>query len=188
MTAQAEQQPLIGVVIGSIRQGRKGGQVGEWVMRVARERGDARFRLLDLADYDLPLLTAETVPGAANREYDSDQRRRWGHDVDACDAYVFVTAEYNHGVPGAFKNAFDCLGPEWSEKPVGFVGYGSVGGVRAIEQWRQVVATFDMVDVSPQVSISTFDEFDEQGGFLPSERRPSQLGKVLDRIVDRTRG
>ncbi len=112
-------------------------------------------------------------------------RRRWGDDINACDAFVFVTAEYNHGVPGAFKNAFDSIGPEWQGKPVGFVSCGSVGGVRAVEQWRQIVATFGMHDVSSQVSMSTFEEFDEQGGFAPSPRREKELRRMLDELLPR---
>lgn len=187
MTNEHTDEPQIGIIVGSIRQGRKGSAVGAWVAELAGEREDARFRLMELADYELPLLTDRTVPGGANRQYDSEQRQRWGRDIDACDAFVFVTAEYNHGVPGAFKNAFDSIGPEWSEKAVGFVSYGSVSGVRAVEQWRQIVATFSMVDVGAQVAISTFGEFDEQGEFTPSERRPKQLHALLDEVVGRAR-
>lgn len=187
MAASTEQELQIGIIIGSIRNGRKGGEVGRWVLEQSQRRGDARYELIDLAEYDLPLLTDETVPAGADRHYDSPQRQRWGNDINACDAFVFVTAEYNHGVPGAFKNAFDAIGPEWSDKAVGFVSYGSVGGVRAVEQWRQIVATFDMVDVSPQVSIPTFAEFDDRGAFTPSDRRPKQLAGVLDQIIARAR-
>ncbi len=187
MTNEMSDELQIGIIVGSIREGRKGSGVGAWVARHAREREDARFRLIELADYELPLLTDPTVPGGANRRYDSEQRQRWSRDIDACDAFVFVTAEYNHGVPGAFKNAFDSIGPEWSDKAVGFVSYGSDNGVRAVEQWRQIVATFSMVDVRAQVSISTFGEFDKQGGFAPGERRPKQLGDLLDQVIGRAR-
>ena len=187
MTTDTDRELQIGIIVGSIRHGRKGAQVGRWVADLAGERDDARFRLIELADYDLPLLTAETVPGAANREYDSEQRQRWGRDIDACDAFVFVTPEYNHGVPGAVKNAFDSIGPEWSDKTIGFVSYGSESGVRAVEQWRQIVATFNMVDVRAQVSMATFTEFDEQGGFTPAERRAKELGSLLDQLLARAR-
>lgn len=187
MTTDTDRELQIGIIVGSIRHGRKGAQVGRWAADLAGERDDARFRLIELADYDLPLLTAETVPGAANREYDSEQRQRWGRDIDACDAFVFVTPEYNHGVPGAFKNAFDSIGPEWSDKAIGFVSYGSESGVRAVEQWRQIVATFNMVDVRSQVSMATFAEFDEQGGFTPAERRAKELGSLLDQLLARAR-
>ena len=175
----------VGIIVGSIREGRKGSKVGRWVAEITAERSDAQYTLIELADYDLPLLTDATVPGGANRQYDSEARTRWGRDIDLCDAFVFVTAEYNHGVPGAFKNAYDSIGPEWANKAVGFVSYGSVSGARAVEQWRQIVATFGMVDVAPQVAMSTFTEFDKSGDFAPNDRHVKELGALLDELVSR---
>ncbi len=103
----------VGIVVGSIREGRKGIHVGQWVLDEASKREDATFELIDVKEFDLPLLTSSTLPAAAKRQYDSENVRRWSAAIDACDAYVFVTPEYNHGVPGAFKNAVDLLGPEW---------------------------------------------------------------------------
>lgn len=187
MAVEEGRRPRIGIVIGSIRRGRKGAAVGAWVERVAAAREDARFSVLDVASYDLPLLTEETLPAAADRQYESERVRRWSRAVDSCDAYVFVTPEYNHGVPGAFKNAVDCLAPEWTGKPVGFVSYGSESGVRAVEQWRQIVANFEMVDVRAQVSMSTFAEFGDGGAFTPAERREGELGRLLDQLLGRVR-
>ena len=175
----------VGIIVGSIREGRKGSKVGRWVADIAKGRDDAQYVLIDLADYELPLLTDATVPGGANRQYDSEARIRWGRDIDLCDAFVFVTAEYNHGVPGAFKNAYDSIGPEWANKAVGFVSYGSVSGSRAVEQWRQIVATFGMIDVAPQVAMSTFTEFDKNGEFAPNDRHVKELDTLLDEVVSR---
>lgn len=172
----------IGIVIGSIREGRKGEQVGAWVAKRAAERTDADYEVLDLAEYDVPLLTSATVPGAANRQYDSANVTRWSRAVDDCDGFVFVTPEYNHGVPGGFKNAVDSLGPEWSDKAVGFVAYGADGGVRSVEQWRQVIANLHMQDVRGQVSLSLFTDFNDDGLAL-QDRRDDELDTVLDEVV-----
>ena len=151
----------IGVFLGSVRSGRIGESVASWVIEAAGER-DVQYRLLDLADFNVPHLVAETVPGAANKQYDDPVVARWSEAVDACDGYVFVTAEYNHSVPGTMKNAFDSLFGEWAGKPVAFVSYGADGGVRAVEHWRQIVANFSMFDVRNQVGFSIFSgEFDE---------------------------
>ena len=64
----------------------------------------------------------------------------WSAKIDSFDGYIFVTAEYNHGIPGALKNGIDYLYKEWNNKAAGFVGYGSAGGVRAVEQLRLVMA------------------------------------------------
>lgn len=183
-----EDSVKIGIIVGSIREGRKGGAVGEWVHEIARGRQDegVEYELLDLREFDVPLLTSATVPGAAKKQYDSEQVTAWSGAVDACDGYVFVTPEYNHGVPGAFKNAVDSLGSEWQDKPVGFVSYGAESGVRAVEHWRAVVANFHMVDVRPQVALSTFQDFDGET-FTPQERRPGEVGGVLDKVVELAR-
>ena len=176
----------IGIIIGSIRDGRAGQAVAEWVLEHASRRDDADFELVDLKTFDLPLLTSATVPGAAKKQYDDPRVTAWSQAIDALDAFVFVTPEYNHSVPGAFKNAFDSLGPEWTGKAVGVVSYGAESGVRAVEAWRPIVANFQMVDVRQQVSLSTFGEFDGTQ-VTPNDRRPGELGTLLDQVEKLTR-
>ena len=176
----------IGIVIGSIREGRKGEDVGRWVHDLARERGDETYELVDLRAFDVPLLTTSVQPGTGGRVYDSPQVREWSAAVDACDAFVFVTPEYNHGVPGAFKNAYDSLGPEWVGKPVAFVSYGGAGGVRAVEHWRPVVANFQQFGVRAQVALSTNTEWTD-GAFAPADRHLAEVATMLDQLVSATR-
>lgn len=171
----------IGIVIGSVREGRKGAAVGRWVEEVARAHG-ADVQVLDLKEFDLPLLTSATVPASAQRRYDSPQVQRWSEAVDACGAYVFVTPEYNHGVPGAFKNAVDSIYPEWADKRIGFVSYGADKGVRAVEQWRQIVANLHLHDIRTQVSFSTFEHFSEDGELTPQDRHAETLRELLDAL------
>lgn len=172
----------IGIVIGSIRHGRKGESVARWVAERAQQRDDARFETVDLAAFDVPLLTSATVPGAANRQYDDERVTRWGQAIDALDGYVFVTPEYNHGVPGAFKNAVDSIYPEWGGKAVGFVSYGADAGVRSVEHWRAIVANLHLHDVRGQVALSTFADFDGET-FTPMERRAKEVDTLLDQVV-----
>jgi NAD(P)H-dependent FMN reductase len=175
----------IGIIIGSIREGRAGAGVAKWVAEQVARRDATEFEVIDLKEFDVPLLTAAVTPVAANRQYDSENVRRWSQAIDACEGFVFVTPEYNHGVPGALKNAVDSLGPEWFGKPVGFVSYGADGGIRAVEQWRQIVANFQMLGVRAQVSLSLFREFDDDG-FNPQERRAAELDTLLDQLVSLT--
>lgn len=168
----------IGIVIGSIRDGRFGEGVGAWVAEAAQQREGVTYEVLDLREFNVPLLTAATVPGAANKQYDDPCVTAWSQAVDACDGFVFVTPEYNHGVPGAMKNAYDSLGMEWWGKPVAFVSYGAAEGVRAVENWRQVVGNFQQYDVRNQVTLSTFNDVDA-AGFAPQERRAAELERML---------
>ena len=181
MSTQSQSTPKIAIVIGSTRPGRLGTDVADWVARHAKEREHADYQVLDIAEFDLDLLNEPTVPGAANRDYENEKTRRWGRAVDEFDGFVFVTPEYNHSVPAAMKNAFDVLYPEWSDKPVAFVGYGADGAVRAIEHWRTIVANARMVAVRAQVSLSLFQDLAD-GGLSPIERREGELTTVFDQV------
>jgi NAD(P)H-dependent FMN reductase len=175
----------IGIIIGSTRPVRKGGGVGRWVHEVASRRGDAEFELVDLRDFGLRLLEAEVVPSDANGEYADEATRAWSRAVASYDGFVFVTPEYNHGLPAALKNAVDVLWPEWGNKTVGFVGYGFDGATRAVEQWRSVVAATFMIAVRPQVALQNFADF-EGNDFKPLDRRERELTSLLDHVVRMT--
>ncbi len=172
----------IAIIIGSTRPGRRGAAVGHWVYDIASRRDDADFELLDLKDFELGLLNEPTVPGSANRQYENENTRRWGRAIDGFDGYVFVTPEYNHSVPGVFKNAVDLIYPEWNNKAVAFVGYGADGATRAVEQWRSVTANLMMVAARAQVSLSNFRDWDGTE-FAPLGSREGQLKGVLDQLV-----
>ena len=175
----------IGIVVGSTRPNRKGGAVGAWAHEIASRRDDAEFELVDLADYGLVLLDEEVVPSDANRDYASEATRRWGRKIDELDGFVWVSPEYNHGVPAAMKNALDVLWPEWRNKTVGFVAYGFDGGTRAVEQWRMIVAAAFMIAVRPQVALQNFADFDGNR-FTPQDRRERELTSLLDHLVRMT--
>lgn len=176
----------IGIIVGSVRQGRAASTVAHWVQSVAERTEDVTFEVVELSDFDLPLLTSPTVPGMANRAYDDERVVRWGQAIDSYDGFIFVTPEYNHSIPGAFKNAFDSLAPEWMGKTVGFVSYGADNGVRAVEHWRTVVANFSMHAVRQQVSLSLFTEFGDNGLQL-EERREGELTTLVEQLTDATR-
>ncbi|MDO5533330.1 MAG: NAD(P)H-dependent oxidoreductase [Propionibacteriaceae bacterium] len=167
----------IGIVLGSIRDGRKGEEVARWVAEAAQGR-EVAYEVLDLKEFDVPLLTTNTHPMMAKKSYPDARVQAWSDAVDACDGYVFVTPEYNHGVPGALKNAVDSLGQEWVGKSAALVGYGSVGGVRAIENWRLVLANFSMTVVRSELNLNTFTEWSE-GAFAPNERRADEVAELF---------
>ncbi|MFL6159449.1 MAG: NADPH-dependent FMN reductase [Marmoricola sp.] len=175
----------IAILVGSTRPGRKGTEVARWILERASQRDDAEFEIVELADFDLPLLCEPTIPGAAKRDYATPQTRVWSAKVDEFDGFVWVTPEYNHGVPAAMKNALDVLYPEWNHKAVGFVSYGANEGVRAVEHWRGIVANVLMVATRGQLTFSTFSEWPD-GVFTPSERREGELRNLLKQLVAMT--
>jgi NAD(P)H-dependent FMN reductase len=159
--------------------------VGQWVYDTARERDDAEFELLELEDFALPLLDEEVDAGAANRSYERESTRVWSRTIDGFDGFVWVTPEYNHGVPAAMKNAVDLLYPEWENKVAGFVGYGFDGATRAVEQWRSILAATVMFTTRAQVALQHHADW-KDGEFAPLPRRAASLTRVLDQVVSTT--
>ncbi|GAA3447061.1 NADPH-dependent FMN reductase [Planomonospora venezuelensis] len=171
----------IGIVLGSTRPGRIGQAVAEWVYGFAAKRTDADFEPVDIADYGLPLLD-EPVPPSMG-QYSKEHTQRWAAKIAEFDGYVFVTPEYNHGPSGALKNAMDFLYAEWNNKAAGFVGYGSAGGTRAVEQLRLVAAELQMATVRSQVSLSLFTDFENFSIFKPAAHHEQPLATMLDQLV-----
>src|SRR6202011_3516033 len=144
----------IAIILGSTRPNRNGEAVAKWVCEVAKTRSDAEFELVDIKDFNLPLLD-EPVPPAMG-QYSQPHTKVWAAKIAQFDGFVFVTPEYNHGPSAALKNAIDFLHREWNNKAVGFVGYGGNGGARSVEILRQVVSNVELADVRAQVGLSLF--------------------------------
>lgn len=171
----------IAVVLVSTRPGRRGEAVAEWVMKQAAQRDDARFELVDLAQFDLPDLD-EPAPPASGR-YTLDHTRDWARTVAAYDGFLFVTPEYNHSVPGKLKNALDRVHAEWNNKAAGFVSYGFDGGVRAVEALRPVLGSLQIADVAAQVALSLHHDFTGFTEFTPAEHQTAALITTLNQLT-----
>ncbi|GAB0107573.1 NAD(P)H-dependent oxidoreductase [Nocardia sp. JMUB6875] len=130
------------VIVASVRPKRFAPVVADWFLKQARADGEFEVGVIDLIDTPLPTDLTE------NEEVRAFQQR-----IAAADAFVAVTSEYNHGYPASLKTALDSVKREWRGKPIGFVSYGGLsGGLRAVEQLRQVVAEIHMVSVRETVS------------------------------------
>jgi NAD(P)H-dependent FMN reductase len=175
------QRLKVAIIIGSTRPGRNGEAVGRWIYEKAKNRDDAEYELVDIKDYNLPLLD-EPIPPSMGR-YSNEHTKIWSSKIDSFDAYVFVTPEYNHGIPGALKNAIDFLFKEWNNKVAGFVSYGSAGGVRAVEQLRLVMAEVKVATVRAQVQLSLFTDFENFSTFKPHEIHVKSTNNMLDEVI-----
>jgi NAD(P)H-dependent FMN reductase len=152
MGATVTDIPHVLVIIASTRHGRKGEPIAQWFAELAATREDLTVELADLALLELPQLRDATPPMRSDSR--DEGALEWSRIVAAADGFVVVSGEYNHGYPAPLKNAFDHLFSEWARKPIGFVSYGGAGGgVRAVEQMRQVAVELDMVPVRHQVAI-----------------------------------
>lgn len=171
----------IAIIIGSTRPGRKGEAVARWVRDLAATRDDARFELVDLKDFGLPPLDEATPP--AMGRYELPHTRKWAAKISSFDAYVFVTPEYNHSTSGALKNAIDFLYAEWHNKAAGFVGYGSLGGARAVEHLRLIMGELKVADVSSQVALSLATDFESFSALKPAAHQERAVYAMLDEVI-----
>lgn len=171
----------VAIILGSTRPNRNGEAVAKWVFDIAKKREDAEFELIDIKDYNLPLLD-EPIPPSQDK-YSKEHTLKWAEKINSFDAFVFVTAEYNHGIPGALKNAIDFLYKEWNNKAAGFVSYGSAGGSRCVEQLRLVMAELQIADVRAQVMLSLSDDFMNYSVFKPLVHHEKSVNTMLDQVV-----
>lgn len=171
----------IAIILGSTRPGRNGEAVARWVFEHAKSRKDAEFELVDVADYKLPLLD-EPIPPSMGK-YSKPHTKTWAAKIAEFDGFVFVTGEYNHGIPAALKNAIDFIYAEWNNKAAGFVSYGSWGGVRAVEHLRGVMAEIQIADVRVATHLSLFEDFEGFTTFRPRPAALQSLTTTLDQVV-----
>src|SRR5438309_670013 len=173
--------PRIAIILGSTRPGRNGEAVAKWVYEIAQKRTDAEFELVDIKDFNLPLLD-EPVPPSMG-QYSKPHTKAWAAKIGSFDGYVFVTPEYNHSISGALKNAIDFVFAEVNIKAAGFVSYGGAAGARAVEQLRQVRAEVQMATVRNQVLPSMFNDFENFSLFKPDARHEKSVNEMFDQVI-----
>jgi NAD(P)H-dependent FMN reductase len=170
----------IAIIVGSTRPGRKAETVARWVHEHTAGRPDVVYDIVDIKDYDLPLLDEEVPPSLD--KYSQPHTKKWAATIAQYDGFLFVTPEYNHGTSGALKNAIDYLYKEWNNKAAGFVSYGSAGGARAVEHLRLVMAEIQIADVRAQVMLSLATDFENYTVFKPGQQHARTLGTLFGQV------
>ena len=162
----AQKRLRLMVIVGSTRESRFGPTVADWFVAEANQHGQMTVDVVDLKDV--------TVPSAA-----------FTAAVDAADAFVVVTPEYNHSFPGPLKTAIDSVRGEWATKPIGFVSYGGIsGGLRSVEALRNVFAELHCVTVRQSVSFPmAWELFDDSGGLKDPAGPNVAATALLDQLV-----
>jgi NAD(P)H-dependent FMN reductase len=141
------------IIIGSTRPGRFADKPAAWLVDRLSGRDNFELDVLDLRDHQLPLFDSPMSPARTQRDYPNEAVAKLGQRIDSADGFIALTSEYNHGYPASLKNAMDYVFPEFNRKPMAFVGYGNVGGARAIEQLRLVTIEFEMAPLRHAVHI-----------------------------------
>ena len=166
------------IVVGSVRPGRVGLPVAEWVRSQVEAEGGWEIDFADLAEINLPFMDEPNHP--AKREYTKPHTFAWSERVDAADAFVFVTPEYNHSFSPALKIAFDFLNQEWWRKAVGFVSYGGVsGGTHGVTAFEPAFTTLGLVKTGANVEIPFAGSMVKDGVFTPTDKETAILHKMI---------
>ncbi len=156
--------------------------LSQWIFERAKAHGAFEVELIDLKQENLPMFDEPRHPRL--RQYEHDHTKRWSAKIEAADAFVFVTHEYNHGAPPSLINALDYLVQEWAHKPAGFVSYGGpAGGARAVQMVKPMLMALKMVVPLESVMALRFTEnIDEQGLFRASEHQEASSKSMLDAL------
>jgi NAD(P)H-dependent FMN reductase len=104
------------------------------------------------------------VPAKAQFEY--EHSKAWSAAVAPFDGYIFVSPEYNYGMPGGVKKAIDYLYNEWIGKPVLIITYGIHGAKLSSEALKQTLEGMKLrvVGTRPQLKYSDMGEVSMAGG------------------------
>jgi len=170
------------VILASTRSERKGPAVADWFMGIIDNHPEYEAELLDLKEIDLPFLDEPKHPKLQN--YQHEHTKQWSQMIDEADAYVFVTCEYNYGLPAPLKNALDFVYHEWTYKPAAFVSYGGVaGGARSVQMIKQVITTQKMVPLFEAVHLPFFAQhIDDDGIFKAPEVQEQAAENMLEEL------
>lgn len=171
----------LAIIIGSTRQNRQTPKQAKWVLNAANAMDDVEAEIIDLKDYPMPFFDEPVSPRYnQNREIDP-AAQKWLKKLEAFDAYVFATAEYNHSIPGVLKNAIDYITWEMLRKPAGIVSHGSAGGARAQIQLKIILSESRAVPIpipTPLAMVQMSEKIDDNGELSPElktmERGPQE--------------
>ncbi|MEV8373826.1 bifunctional NAD(P)H-dependent oxidoreductase/GNAT family N-acetyltransferase [Kribbella sp. NPDC056861] len=172
------------LVIASTRPGRVGPAVADWFRRSTEPTVaelDLTIEVADLAEVGLPFLDEPEHPSTGI--YQHEHTRAWSRQVEAADALVFVTSEYNFAMPATLKNAFDYLSREWAWKPCLFVGYGNTSaGSRGVQMARGVATSLRMLSIGGDVYLRLADDLVD-GEVIDTDRRTNHAQRALEQLT-----
>lgn len=172
------------IITSTVRPGRKGAAIGQWVLEQAKQNGAFDAELIDLGELNLPVMDEEIHP--IMQQYKNEHTKQWAAKIAEADALIFVTAEYNYSYPAALKNAIEYLSHEWNYKPSGIVSYsaGPFAGVRGAWNLRADLISLKNIGIMEQVNIPNINAlFAEDGTFLSNEQAAVNTGVMLNHLA-----
>lgn len=177
-------QPTIGIILASTREQRAGERIARWFFRLAQQREDLVATLIDLKEWPLPFYAYSKKPSEFETNYPDGLAHRWAKLISELDGFIVVTPEYNHGYPGALKNAIDYVYAGWNRKPVAFVSYGgAAAGTRAVEQLRQVFVDLQAILIRTEVNFQYPKRSFPEGGEPANDAYARSAQYLLDQMA-----
>lgn len=165
------------IIVGTTRPNRVTPRLAAWVADEARKMADTTVEVVDLIDYDMPFLDEPASPRFNPDRHINQAAEKWTSTLNKADAYVFVTPEYNHSIPGVLKNAMDYLTWEMVKKPSSVVAHGSVGGARATMHLKEILSEGRSVVIPTQVAfLGRINEKIDETGRLDKDLASQDYG------------
>lgn len=174
------------IIIGSTRPCRTTERLAKWIMGEAAGRREIEAELVDLANFAVPFQNEPLSPRFnPNRQLD-EPVKRWISKIAEGDAYIFVTPEYNHSIPGVLKNALDYITWEMVKKPATVAAHGTVGGARATMHLKEILSESRAAIIPTQLAIPAMSEkIDEAGRLDPViAGQPFGPATTLNNLLD----
>ncbi|HKK44753.1 MAG TPA: NAD(P)H-dependent oxidoreductase [Balneolaceae bacterium] len=171
------------VISSTTRPGRKGPIIARWITDIADQHESFNVQMIDLGEVDLPVMDEPNHPRL--QKYEHEHTKQWSAQIDEADAFIFVTAEYNHTYPASLQNALQFLSKEWNYKAAGIVSYGGVsGGTRAYIDLKKDLLTFKMAPLLEAVNIPFYAQFiDDEDRLVPNNVMTKAADAMLDELA-----
>ena len=175
----------LAVILGTVREGRMTERMAKWVVTSADAKEGIEAELIDLQDYPMPFFDEPTSPRFNANRQAGEVVQQWLAKLKSADAYVFVTPEYNHSIPGVLKNALDYVAWEMLRKPATIVAHGSVGGARATMHLKEILSEARAVVTPYQVALAGMHDKINVDGTLSDEQKALPHGPqaILDNAL-----
>lgn len=157
------------IITSTVRPGRKGTLIANWIFELAKKHDNFNVELLDLAEINLPMMDEPNHP--ALKKYEHAHTKNWSSKIEETDMFIFVTGEYDYNYPAPLRNAIEYLFLEWNYKAAGIVSYGGVSaGTRASNNLKSDLATLKIVPIPEAVNFPFFTQnIKEDGKFEANE-------------------
>lgn len=176
------------IITSTVRPGRKGPVVANWITALAKQQGSFNVELLELGDINLPMMDEPNHPSL--KKYQHEHTKKWSAKIDEADAFIFVTAEYDFNYPAPLRNALEYLNQEWAYKAAGIVSYGGISaGTRATNSLKADLSTFRIVPLQETVNFPFFNQnINDQNEFVANESSHKSADNLLKQLVRWTKG